>query len=167
MKRNADSSCMLDASALLLRAVFVTLLLASHCIGSSVRQNRRPQEPACAQRAVMRVCHLLGIPVSSETVIARMPIHNDGNSLLEIQNTLESLGFAAKGYEADFTFLRSCSLPVIVHFKDHFAVLEGLHSTHVRVFDGTGRRKVLTCEDFIAQWDGIVLVIECPTVRGK
>jgi len=131
------------------------------------QRTQKVPKPGCAHSAVMQVCHLLGIPVTMTDVTEQMPVDPEGNSLLEIAEALTHFGLQVGAYDAGFAFLKTLVSPAIVHFQDHFAVVERVDRGYVIIFDGAGRRRILTFDEFLDLWSGKLLVIRRPAADGQ
>lgn len=122
--------------------------------------------------------HHYGFAVREEDTFTQMfqrgnqqKIKQEGFSLFDIKQFLESHGFQADGFEAKLDALAQAKIPAIVLINErgynHFVVVKGLRGNRVLIGDpSTGVRSVLR-EDFERSWaNRIVFVIRNHTDRA-
>lgn len=120
-------------------------------------------KPQCAQNCIRFCCVLHGIPLAIEDICTLLPPKPQGESLREIHDTLEYIGFIAEGHELGYEQLIQCRFPVITHLQRHFAVVEKVENSYVWLLGEDGRREIMRVEDFKALWTGHVLTVAPPS----
>jgi len=142
--------------------VILTIICSLPCVLAHGAESGKVAVPQCAQLCVQHVCRLLGVPIDLGAIQERMPVQAEGNSLLEIQQTLAWIGIDGEGWELDFDGLCSSKSPVVAHMGDHFVVVEAADGSHVRLLDRVGRRRTVDSASFREGWTGKVLVVDVP-----
>ena len=93
----------------------------------------------------------------------RRKIRAEGFSLLDMRRYLESLGFAADGFELPLDELEEEGLPAIVLLNDrgyrHFVVVKGVRDGRVLLGDPARGTRAMSRERFEALWDNGVLFV--------
>ncbi|MBN2584759.1 MAG: DUF1573 domain-containing protein [Planctomycetes bacterium] len=149
-------------------AILVLVCGACACLtGSSAFgqcSNSGDDPPAqCAQHCIKYICALNGVPATLEDACSLLPPKPSGESMLELAEALEKLGFAAQGKRIDWDSLQAEQLPVIAHYADnHFVVVEQFIEGYVAVLDGRGARRLIRKETFRRNWGGHVLAVSSP-----
>lgn len=83
----------------------------------------------------------------------------EGLTLLEMQRISARHGLAAQGWRMDLRALARAPLPAVVHFEDHYAVVDRvLPDGTVYLRDPGIGRVALPAADFARLWTGNVLV---------
>jgi ABC-type bacteriocin/lantibiotic exporter with double-glycine peptidase domain len=83
----------------------------------------------------------------------------EGLSLLEMQRISARQGLPARGWRMDMRALARAPLPAVVHFQDHYVVVDRvLADGTVHLRDPDIGRVVLPAADFARLWTGNVLV---------
>lgn len=111
-----------------------------------------------------------GRPVSEQEVFAHMyrhgnqkKIRQEGFSLLDMRNYLQSQGFEADGFELPLDKLQQEGLPAIVLLNDrgyrHFVVIKGLRDGRVLLGDPARGTRSMSRERFEDLWDNGVLFV--------
>lgn len=89
-----------------------------------------------------------------------------GLSLLDLKNYGESLGYKGAGYKVPAHQLKTLDRPAIVFIKykgyAHFVVLKGVIDTQVFLADPARGNMVMSLEEFLEIWNGILLVFKNP-----
>lgn len=90
-------------------------------------------------------------------------IREQGFSLLDMKHYLESLGYAADGFEASLAALAEAGLPAIALIDDqgwrHFVVVKGLRGGRVLLGDPAGGVRALGESAFEALWANRILFV--------
>ncbi len=119
-----------------------------------------PDVPQCGQWCVLRCCELLGAPLHMSDVLEVLPPRDEGNSLFQIREALQSVGLGAEGQKQPITELtESTQFPVLAHLHspDHFVVVAGVDGDRVHLFAGKGRRNSVLRDRLAERWSGKVL----------
>lgn len=116
--------------------------------------------PQCGQYAVYFVSRKLGVPISMDEVMRLLPPKQSGETMLEILNAFKKIGFESQGYEIVWSDLAVMNLPVIVHTKDHFIVIEQINKEYMTIVDSDGRRRWITNDELRSAWDGKVISVK-------
>jgi len=123
----------------------------------------------CGPRAVREVCALCGIELSREESMALCrPDASGETSFLDVARAIRSQGLVVEAREIGLEQLRALARegsPVIVHLRNHFAVLKSLEGGRARLVDDRGEY-FLPLSYFTRRWDGYVLVVRRPA-SGK
>jgi ABC-type bacteriocin/lantibiotic exporter with double-glycine peptidase domain len=83
----------------------------------------------------------------------------EGLTLLEMQHISARHGLPAQGWRMDMPALARAPLPAVVHFEDHYVVVDRvLPDGTVHLRDPGIGRVVLPAADFARHWTGNVLV---------
>jgi predicted double-glycine peptidase len=122
--------------------------------------------PQCGQYCVYHLCRLKGIPATMGQILEMFPPKERGDSLLDLSEALEKLGFQCVGKRLFFEEMCQEPFPLVAHFRNvsgsdigHFVVVEEVLDTRVKVFSGDGRREIMSSEHFQDFWSGIVLIL--------
>lgn len=90
-------------------------------------------------------------------------VQQQGFSLLDMKNYVESLGLRGRGYEVTPETLDEVSIPVIVLLDldgyKHFVVLKKASDDRVYVGDPALGNRVMSRDDFMAAWNNIIFAI--------
>lgn len=158
-------------------AIGGVLLLAGLNIWFLWEVNRLRTDPAgivvfdkleCGHWALIRCCHLLGLPMSPQDAVRCLPRRRStGHTLLDLKASLETLGFEV---EPRFQTLddalaeEKTGRPVILHLTkpDHFVVLSRQSGGTAVIFDATGQRRKLPLDIIRQRFDGYSLIVKRP-----
>lgn len=122
----------------------------------------------CGHWALIRCCHLLGLPMSPEDAVRSLPPRrSQGHTLLDLKTSLEALGFEVEPrfQSLDDALTQELSgRPVILHLTkpDHFVVLSRQSGGTAVIFDATGQRRKLPLDTIRQRFDGYSLIIKRP-----
>lgn len=90
-------------------------------------------------------------------------VQQQGFSLLDMKNYVESLGLRGRGYEVTPETLDEVSIPVIVLLDldgyKHFVVMKKASDDRVYVGDPALGNRVMSRDDFMAAWNNIIFAI--------
>ncbi|TBR13190.1 MAG: peptidase C39 [Lysobacter sp.] len=111
-----------------------------------------------------------GEDVSETEMIRRMMVGTDvativkqGFSMLDMKRYVQKRGLEAQGFRIDPSALYRLRVPVIALLDlkgyKHFVVVKGAQSGRVFVADPALGHRVMTQQDFVDSWNGIVLAI--------
>ena len=133
---------------------------------------RQQYDFSCGSAALSTLLtHHYNHAVTEEKVFEHMFLNGDqakirveGFSLLDMKRYLESLGFAADGFEEPLGKLVTASLPAVVLINqagyNHFVVVKGLKDGRVLIGDPAGGARAMTQDAFEAAWvNGVLFVI--------
>lgn len=119
--------------------------------------------PQCSHWSVLRCSQLLGVPVSMDDLLRRMPPEEIGHSLLQVSRVLHSLGIYTEGRHETWKKLMEYEMPCIAHLNqpDHYVTISSIdpNGRFVHTFDGDGRRTRWSQERFRKRWSGTVLCV--------
>ena len=142
---------------------FATLACRDGSVRNSTDEGSDGTKTQCAHWCILRSCELLGVPMDLSTIKKRLPSNPDGHSVLEISETLQSLGLASSAEQENLQSLREGSFPVIVHIgSHHFVTVSSIVGSSVRAYDGAGRLVVMSASRFESRWDGVTLHVRRP-----
>lgn len=149
-----------------LLAVFITTIIGTQILPCVAAENEKIK-PQCGQYCIHFCCQLLGVPLTLDQVCEILPPKPKGETMLELCETLEQIGFKAQGQEITYEELKNGPFPIIAHLKmplnAHFIVVEAADDSNVILLDGDARRKIRRAKDFQKQWTGYVLTISKPS----
>jgi predicted double-glycine peptidase len=98
-------------------------------------------------------------------------IHQEGFSLLDIKEYLESIGLRSDGYEVGLDKIAEVGIPGLALIKTqgylHFVVLKGVRGDQVLVGDPALGTKLMSRDQFTQIWNGIFFAIVTDTRRAK
>ena len=133
---------------------------------------RQQYDFSCGSAALSTLLtHHYNHAVTEEKVFEHMFLNGDqakirveGFSLLDMKRYLESLGFAADGFEEPLGKLVTASLPAVVLINqagyNHFVVVKGLKDGRVLIGDPASGARAMTQDAFEAAWvNGVLFVI--------
>jgi predicted double-glycine peptidase len=115
------------------------------------------------------------LPVDEATVFRAMfnvgdqaNIEKLGFSLLDMKKYLASIGYEADGYRLGLDQLSKVGVPAIALIQigsyKHFVVIKGVVGNHVLVGDSALGLRVLSAEEFLEEWNGIVFIVHSAPV---
>jgi len=113
----------------------------------------------CGHFALLRACQLLGVITSEAEVLKAMPQKALGHSFTDLRNAAERMNVQADGFVADWSAVIEGPVPVILHLREpeHYVVLARADDHQPVIFDGTGKRQVVTADSICCRWSGAVL----------
>lgn len=126
---------------------------------------------SCGSAAVATLLtHHYGHRVGEQEVLQAMyakgdqaKIRKEGFSLLDMKRYLESLGYAADGFQQTLDKLAEARLPAIVLISEgnyqHFVVVKGVRDGRVLVGDPARGTRAMAHEDFQKLWVGGLLFV--------
>lgn len=120
-----------------------------------------PRQPQCGHWCIQRCCELLGVSVDMEELLELLPPDSEGNTLLQLSETLEHIGLKCEGRKETAVTLPRVAMPCIAHLQhpDHFVVLASVDEKRVHLFDGLGRRTSWDLTTFADRWTGHLLLV--------
>lgn len=111
---------------------------------------------AAATRQLFRQ---LNVRVTDATLRETLEEHPDYPSLLSISDSLRTWKVESVGLKVSFEQLINLPRPLLVHLKtNQFIVPTDINEKSVTYFNGQHKKKQLTQEEFLKQWDGVVLL---------
>jgi predicted double-glycine peptidase len=132
---------------------------------------RQQYDFSCGSAAIATLLtYQYGRPTTEQAAFSAMyatgdqeKIRREGFSLLDIKRFLETLGFAADGFELTLDKLAEAALPAIVLIKEkgyhHFVVIKGIRGDRVLIGDPAFGTRALSRRAFEAMWDNEVLFV--------
>ncbi|NLT95544.1 MAG: peptide cleavage/export ABC transporter [Clostridia bacterium] len=115
----------------------------------------------CGVASMAMICSYYNQKISINRLREMANVNREGATLLSLAETAESLGFRAKAIRCDFEVLKSSPLPAIAHWAGyHYIVVYRVDEKSVVVADPAIGLKKYTKEEFIKDWDGILLLLE-------
>lgn len=118
-------------------------------------------------------------PVTEQEVFSDMydmgdkeKINQEGFSMLDMKNYIESLGFRADGYRISLKKLHEMAgVPAVVIINsngyNHFVVIKGVRGEEVLVGDPALGAKVIRVDEFENIWNGLVFIIRSDVELGR
>ncbi len=96
-----------------------------------------------------------------EEVREAVGVDRDGSNALRIARAARHFGLDADGLKCEVDDFEDLALPAILFWGlNHFVVLEGWNRKGFRIMDPAAGRRLVTPEEFDAQFSGIVLQLE-------
>lgn len=96
-----------------------------------------------------------------EEVREAVGVDRDGSNALRIARAARHFGLDADGVKFEIDGLDELTLPAIIHFGlNHFVVLEGWNKHGYRIMDPATGRRLVSAEEFDAEFSGIVVQLE-------
>lgn len=120
-------------------------------------------KPQCGQYVVYYICQLHGVPLAMKDVCRMMPPKEKGESMLDLKQTLQRIGFNVRGKKLTWDELVKETFPIILHTPEHFIVLEKLSKKYCGILNGDGHREYLPTEMLKKRWTGYALSMRIPT----
>lgn len=120
--------------------------------------------------------HAYSRPVDEQAIILgmfetgdRALIAQQGFSMLDMKRYLEAQGLRAGGFVVDMEKLRTLKVPAIVLLNDggykHFVVLRRFSDSGALVADPALGNRTIPAQDFLRQWNKVLLVAAGPGYR--
>ncbi|MEP7196108.1 MAG: peptidase domain-containing ABC transporter [Saprospiraceae bacterium] len=86
---------------------------------------------------------------------------SSGMNLYQMSEVAEQFGFKAEAYELGYEHLFQIKLPCIAHYAGiHFIVIYKIDEKQVWIADPAYGKDVISKDEFLRKWNGIVLTIE-------
>ncbi|MGO0062552.1 peptidase domain-containing ABC transporter [Brevibacillus fluminis] len=119
-------------------------------------------EMDCGPTCLTMIARYYGLNASVNRMRERCNIGAEGTSMLGLIETLESLGFAAKGLNTSSTLLHELTTPFIAHWNgNHFIVVYEVGEHELVVADpGLGYIDTMSLETFTKHWTGLVVTMQ-------
>lgn len=156
---------------ILFAVLFLGIIAAAIYAGLQLkRDNRATAAPPpyggleCGQWTVYRTCEIMGIPISPQQIVQKIPAGPEGNSLKSIADALNEVGLSTHGLRQDFDTFLGENGTRIVHLKspEHFIVVQRVSGNKVFFLDHQGRRQVSLASTVRDHWTGNVLMVSRP-----
>ncbi|WP_199031523.1 MULTISPECIES: C39 family peptidase [Ralstonia] len=132
---------------------------------------RQQQDFSCGAAAVGTLLrYAYGMDIEEKRVIADMmkvsdpkQVAEQGFSMLDMRNYVQTLGFRGRGYRVDMTALRDLAIPVIVLLNlngyQHFVVVKRAAQGRVFIADPALGNRIMQEWEFAPAWNGLVFAI--------
>lgn len=123
---------------------------------------------SCGQMAIMTVLSLTGFSCTEDEVCRLCPSRSDGtNSLLEIRQTLKSLGCLTDAVRvAPSDFVSGNYLGIAWMDKSHFSVLQANGSGVLTIWDTNQSSRQVRGASVSVHWQGDVLLVKPPDLEA-
>ena len=90
--------------------------------------------------------------------------NENGTSIYNLVNASNKIGFESKAYRCRFNDLESCRLPLIGYMKiqgySHFVIITDINNDKVSIFDPIRGRITYSVDDFLKEWDNIIITYD-------
>jgi len=125
---------------------------------------RASNEIQCGHWCVLRIAQFYGAPLSMNKLLELLPSNENGHSFAQLKVLLEELGFEVIAHKQSLNEIAKLESPAIfkLHNPDHFIVGLGKTSSGALIYDGTGKRRIVTEESLSMRWSGYLLEIRRP-----
>nr|WP_231973137.1 C39 family peptidase [Ralstonia insidiosa] len=132
---------------------------------------RQQQDFSCGAAAVGTLLrYAYGMDIDERRVIADMmnvsdpkQVAEQGFSMLDMRNYVQTLGFRGRGYRVDMAALRDLAIPVIVLLSvngyQHFVVVKRAAQGRVFIADPALGNRIMQEWEFAPAWNGLVFAI--------
>lgn len=122
----------------------------------------------CGPAVLAYVLSFFGKEVREQELVGRMSISDQGVTMLEMRNLVNSLGFDAIGARGNFSALLEQPLPVIAHINNqHYVAVNKIDAQFLYLFDpAIGHIKVAR-PVFRQQWSGNLLLVRMRPILGE
>lgn len=115
-----------------------------------------------------RLLRLLKVKVNNSTLSQTLQEHPDYPSLWSVLDSLHTWKVESMGIKASFEELINLSCPLLAHLKtNQLLVVIDVNSISVTYLNEQYKKRQLTQEEFIKQWDGVVLLAEADEHSGE
>jgi ABC-type bacteriocin/lantibiotic exporter with double-glycine peptidase domain len=112
---------------------------------------------SCGIAALAYVLQTIGLPASEHDLLNRIELSSGGATLLQLRDLANDQGIPARGWRLDLNGLSRAPMPAIVHFKDHYVVVEEVTEATVIVADPASGRFQMSHSAFKRRWSGVTL----------
>ncbi|TAN14302.1 MAG: hypothetical protein EPN37_11875 [Chitinophagaceae bacterium] len=110
-----------------------------------------------------QLLRLLDVQVTNTTLKETLQEHPDYPSLLSISDSLRTWKVDSMGVKVTFEQLLSLPTPFLAHFKSNEIVpVIGINQEEIILLNPAGKQKKLHKEEFLKQWDNVILLAEAP-----
>ncbi|GCB06021.1 C39 family peptidase [Ralstonia sp. SET104] len=132
---------------------------------------RQQQDFSCGAAAVGTLLRYgYGIDIDERNIITDMmkvsdpkQVAEQGFSMLDMRNYVQTLNFRGRGYRVDMTALRDLAIPVIVLLNlngyQHFVVVKRAAQGRVFIADPALGNRIMQEWEFAPAWNGLVFAI--------
>lgn len=132
---------------------------------------RQQQDFSCGAAAVGTLLrYAYGMDIDERRIISEMMKASDpqqvaeqGFSMLDMRNYVQTLGFRGRGYRVDMTAMRRLAIPVIVLLNlngyQHFVVVKRVAQGRVFIADPALGNRIMQEWEFAPAWNGLVFAI--------
>lgn len=132
---------------------------------------RQQQDFSCGAAAVGTLLRYgYGMDIDERSIIADMmkvsdpkQVAEQGFSMLDMRNYVQTLGFRGRGYRVDMAALRDLAIPVIVLLNlngyQHFVVVKRAAKGRVFIADPALGNRIMQEWEFAPAWNGLVFAI--------
>lgn len=146
---------------LLAASVLILAGLVTAQVYLALRHVESKQEATlqCGQWCLMRTAHVLGFPLSARKAIEVLPFDVRGQSLLDLKNSFDELGFRTTPLKAKLREVLDGPLPAILHLDEpgHYVVAVHAESDRVMIFDALGNRQRIRISSVGERFTGYAL----------
>lgn len=119
----------------------------------------------CGVACLAMVLGYYGRDTSVAEIRDQLVLGRDGTTAGSIARHARDLGMDVRAFRAEPHALRQLTAPLIVHWgMNHFVVVERIREAGVDIVDPSSGRRVVTHEEFVGQFTGVVLELK-PTER--
>ncbi|MGG3805396.1 peptidase domain-containing ABC transporter [Metabacillus fastidiosus] len=114
----------------------------------------------CGLASLAMILSFYGNHVPLTELREKYGVPKGGTSLFQIMKIGESYKLNVKGYKADFTDLKSISLPAIIHWENkHYVVLEKVKKHSAVVVDPAQGRTRISLKELEEKYSGFTLIL--------
>ncbi|MGG1515009.1 peptidase domain-containing ABC transporter [Paenibacillus oryzisoli] len=119
-------------------------------------------EMDCGPTCLTMIARYYGLNASVNRMRERCNVGAEGTSMLGLIETLESIGFSAKGLKTTSSVLHELKTPFIAHWNgNHYTVVYEVGKHHLLVANpALGYLDTVPLETFNSHWTGLVITLE-------
>ncbi|MEF3310910.1 peptidase domain-containing ABC transporter [Paenibacillus sp. GYB004] len=119
-------------------------------------------EMDCGPSCLTMICRYYGLRASINRMRERCNIGAEGTSMLGLIETLESIGFSAKGLHTSASLLHELTTPFIAHWDgNHYIVVYEVNERSLIVADpALGYLNTVSSDTFGKHWTGFVIDVQ-------
>ena len=114
----------------------------------------------CGPAALAVVLKDLGINTSIETIARLAGMDENGTTMYGLADAARKTGCEAVGMRLSFADLQNRKKPLIAHLRaNHFIAIQSIGNDRIVFTDQTGVNLEMPQKEFLAKWDGYVLIV--------
>jgi len=137
-------------------AIFLLVLIPATFSASSFARTGR----TCGVDSLYQICLYYNLPIQYEEVYAACKPNDEGNSMYDLFQAAQKLGFSVAGMRLFYQELLKLDSPAIAFVRgDHFVSVLGKEGDKVVVVDYPAPAQLWSEEEFKQIWEGEVLVV--------
>ncbi len=119
-------------------------------------------EMDCGPTCLTMIANYYGLNAGVNRMRERCNVGAEGTSMLGLIETLESIGFEARGLKATVRLLAELATPFIAHWNgNHYIVVYEVGERHIVIADpALGHLETVTLDHFVQHWTGFIITVQ-------